>query len=713
MPPYHLRWTDISMSEIRAQRRPPPHLRPTVEEEVDAFRRWGAVVEKNLEEAYTQYLHSRVDGYSEFMVQKMGKKMLRVFKKHGRWHRIPQAFFYMSWMKPGLAAAADLNICLQAYAKEGSYKKVERMYTPYVRAGVQPDAQTYGLIVDALLRQRKIDDAKILMRGIVDQGWPVPYYVYQGYLAGLAQVGVPFERMEEEFKWIRKQKPDYMVNFYTIMIERALMSGSLETSKHYVSKMIADNCYPTDRTFGAFLQRQSSLGDWEGVQITLREMKRKKRSIDERALRVMLRHYAATHSPADLEDFFKELLREGAQPTTAAFNILIEFNLKANRYVNAVAWFRHFRSFGLDPDPISFSLFYNALRTCNAVASDRLVARVGVVNRSLVPPSIRWRYTGGPEPNHPDLSVASSDSPPSPEVAEIYQTVYKAVTENRHLDAIRIFRESISSHAPTISLLKLVARAYVTAPLDSIPPSARDTRRSKILSEANRLVRLTLLDTIATELNKSAHRERGPTNNGNGQSAPIQVQHSNHTMQQILTLSIAVYKLQHIHSLPISHNFVHQVAILISNTTDHLSTIRFMKDIAATPWGREVPWDIHSYTVLMRAYANLMDIRGIAWVLDCLERNGIYPNRAIKLHLDFAVKYAEGERTKQMMLALREKMFKIRRDVQLRVGECVYNYECVLKGKGLSEEYQELTKEVVPRISIPREGRWEAVDWKE
>ena len=270
------------------------------------------------------------------------------------------------------------------------------MYRPYVRAGVQPDAETYVIVVSALLRMRKVEQAKMLVRGIADQGWKVHYRIFYTYLDGLVQCGVPFDVVEEEFKWIRSQNPDQLEKHYNIMIERALMSGTLEAVKGYVNKMIADGCNPTDRTFGIFLQRQSSLGDWEGVQLTHREMKRKNRMIDPRGLRVMLRNYAATHSAADLEDFFRELLREGATPTTAAFNILIEHNLKEHRYVNAIAWFRHFRSFGLAPDPLSFTLFYDALRTCNATASDRFVTRIGYVNRSLIPTKIRWRYTGGP-----------------------------------------------------------------------------------------------------------------------------------------------------------------------------------------------------------------------------------------------------------------------------------------------------------------------------
>ena len=695
MPPLHLRWTDITMQEIRQQVR--PKWRLTVQEEIDNYRAWGKLLSEDLEAAYTQYLHSRLDGISEFMIQKMGKQMLRVFESKNWTHRIPQAFFYMTWKHPGDTNANDLNICLRAYKRENTYKKLERTYTPYVRAGVEPNPDTYELIVDALLRMRKVDDARILVRGLAEHGRNSYYSIYLTYLDGISQAGMPFDQVETEFRWIRKQNPQFLVSFYGVMIERALMSGAIDHSKTYLRKMIADNCKPTDQTFAVFLQRQSSLGDWEGIQITLREMKRKKHKITPRGLRVMLRNYASTHTVEDLEEFFKELLYEGAEPTTAAFNILIEYNLKAHRYVNAVAWFRHFSTFGLAPDPLSFSHFYSSLRNCNAVASDKLVARIGVVNRSIIPPSIRWRYTGGPEPNTPDLAPAASDTAPTHEAADIYQAVYTAVAEHRTLDAINIFRNSIATATPSPNLLKLVARAYVSAPLDSIPSSARDTRRSKILQEANRLVRLTLLDSISTELTKSSKRDTAT--------------HSDHTMQQILTLTIAVYKMQHIHALPISHNFVHQVAILISNTSDHLATIRFMKDIAATPWGREQAWDVHSYTVLIRAYANLLDIRGIAWVLDCLEKNGIYPTRAVKKHLDFAIKYAEGEKAKEALAMLQEKMEGIRSAVKEQVGLCVLNYENVLKGRELSKEYKERAEVVVRRGGVRVE--LERQEWEE
>ncbi|KAI5777689.1 hypothetical protein EDC01DRAFT_677717 [Geopyxis carbonaria] len=597
------------------------------------LRRWKTLVANGkLYEARQEFLSSRDDGVDEATVQNMGYTLMLAHHACGRFADVPMMFGYLVRVKNAVQEVSvdSLNLCLDAYRRGGYHTKLISVFQHHT-VNIAPNQKTIQLYVRALIETGRLSEAKKALwynhNGIETLSVSINTAVQ--FLKGWRRVST-FENFVAEFKYINARIDQPSTLLYNAMIEEALLAGKSKVAKQYLSRMLNDGLKPNGDTFGAFLNVQAILQDYDGVEKTLEQMKAKGFTLSTRRLNRMLTDYALRNQVDDLEQIFNVLLLEGVAPSTTSYNIMVKKNLDGRNWPKAVEWVVAMKKAGFRPNSMTFKLLLKLIWDSRPQSLSPvwwIVKEVFRMNKSLVHRAVTQKDFPV-QFQQPDFDLSPEEE--RSRKFKVVEDMKKALQEERIFDALCIFRESLCFSHPTKELLELATHAYIMMPdtgLVVVP--GRDLRQGiPAHDEANTMIFDTISRNVQIEIASTGAREK------------------------IRQLVFGTYKLMDFHNMPITHTVCVRAASAFIDARNPLNAVHLLSDVSKTPWGRKFPWNIDALTVLLRAYAAIGDIRGLDWAVNRIIDSKLPTDKIVLKYLKLAANKAEKVQTREVVLRL-------------------------------------------------------------
>ncbi|KAL9248329.1 hypothetical protein vseg_021664 [Gypsophila vaccaria] len=225
-----------------------------------------------------------------------------------------------------------VEVCFDCFCQAGKLEEARNCLELLQKVGFSTPL-SYSLLIRALCRRGKLDDALALANDVKEDRSTLDHYICGSLVHGLLKTG----RLDEALSKINSMKESGIhptVHVYTSLISHFCKTNDIDRALHTFKSMWEEGCHPTVVTYTALIYGFINNGNFENALNLFLRMRFKGPVPDFKAYSILIGSLCERGRSETAFQFLSEMMNDGIVPSTINFRtVFFGLNREGKRHL--------------------------------------------------------------------------------------------------------------------------------------------------------------------------------------------------------------------------------------------------------------------------------------------------------------------------------------------------------------------------------------------